>query len=248
MPLCRNLFIEALAKASASLSAAFLNHTGSSDSLQTDLSSVDLLIDKSTMPSVVHFCKTHSLVKQFIITRLPYSSSFRLSFDDGSELRMNLIENKLRNGLLIIPTKALLSSAIITHSEFLTPSCEYHYEYFFVQCQLERVPFPDRYRKYFSSLGTEKRACIFSYLQKKYNLIFNSIDDLYIPDDNTRLQLIIGLRKLKENTLSKIFVRFIKVRLYSLTAVFRKPQLITATIDTEKKQPPANERETRAAL
>lgn len=248
MPLCRNLFIEALAKESATLNAAFLNHTGTPDSLQTDLSSVDLLINKSSLPAFFLYCKTHDMVKRYTITKQHYQTALLFSFEDGSELKMNLIQNKQNNGLLLLPVTAIFASAVLTPTAFLSPSCEHHYEYILLTCQLDSVPVPDRYKKYFSAMSTEKRVRIFSYLQKKYSLIFNSIDDLYSPDTNIRLQLIIGLRKLKENTLSKILFRFIKVRLFSLTAILRKPLLITATPDTEKKQPPANERESRAAL
>lgn len=248
MPLCRNLFIETLAKESATLKIAFLNHTGNPDSLQTDLSSVDLLISKSTTPALFHYCKTHPIVRQYIVTKYLYHSALLFSFNDGSELKMNLIQNKQQNGLLLLQATAMHASATLTPAEFLSPSCEHHYEYIVLTSQLDGIPVPDRYKKYFSSLNTEKRARIFSYLQKKYSLIFNSIEDLYAPDTNIRLQLIIGLRKLRENTLLKILFRLIRTRLFTLTASLRKPIAIMATPVTGKEHPPANERENRAAL
>lgn len=248
MPLCRNLFVEVLAKESAKLKVVFLNHTGNPDILQTDLSSVDLLIDKPTVASFVNFCKRHPMVKQFILDKQLHQSSLHFTFEDGSELKMNLIHNKQKNGLLLLQTPAILAAAVLTPTSFLSPSFEHHYEYILLQCQLEGIPVPERYRKYFSSMDGEKRVRIFSYLQKKYNLIFNSIDELFSPDENTRLQLIIGLRKLKANTLLKVFFRSLRTLLFSLTGGFRKSKIILCSSLTDKKHFPANERENRAAL
>jgi hypothetical protein len=85
------------------------------------------------------------------------------------------------------------------------------------------------------------RTTMFRHVQAKYNLIFNTIEDLYKPKAGVRLKLIVGLRKRQENSLFKMFLRTIAYFYFYAMRKFSKSgnviNVSARSITDHRKQP-----------
>ena len=120
---------------------------------------------------------------------------------------MKMIRNMVKKSLICLPVSDIISKSLLNDYGMLVPSHYHHYEYILLKYQFVGLEFPDRYQKYFSAMDFKTRTEIFRYIQPKYNLVLNIIEDLYKPKATTRLKLMIGLRKLRGNSLVKMFFR-----------------------------------------
>jgi hypothetical protein len=240
MSLHRNEFLESLAKESVLLNTVFLNHSGSPTKLQTDLSSIDLLADKNASTAFLKFCQRHPLVTKIKIFPQFRRKKVQLTFKDGSELNLKLIRNMVKKSLLCLPVSDIISSSMVNDYGMLVPSHPHHYEYLLLKNQFVGLAFPDRYQKYFSAMDFNTRTAIFRHIQPKYNLVLNTIEELYKPKASTRLKLMIGLRRLKVNTLSKMFIRAMEFFLFTFVRKFSKDAY---TLSVDQLNPHQHSRE-----
>ncbi len=225
MSLQRQPFLESLAKASAQLGVVFLNHTGTPVSLLSDLSSIDMLCASKTRKDFIAFCQSHPLVCNLVITKRFHHSSILITYLDGSQLNFNLVHNLIRKSMKCIPVKEFTSNAKINNHDMLVLPEQHHFEYIFLKYQTSGSDFPDKFQKYFTALEPLQRRAVFQHLQAKYNLVFNTIEDVYKPKSSVRLKITIGLRKQKENSLLKMFARSLALISFSVTGLFIKREL-----------------------
>lgn len=203
----RNSFLTDLAAHSVELNTVILNHSGSPEKLFSDLSAIDLLSAKVSNSAFFDFCRKHPFVIQMKVFRELMTARVELEFRDGSELKINVVRNVFRKGLISLPAADIFRDAHVNEFGMLVPSVPHHYEYILMKHQFAGIEFPDRYRRFFSSMDFESRQSIFRYIQLKYHLVFNTIEELYIPKASIRLNLIVGLRQQNENSLFRAFFR-----------------------------------------
>jgi len=225
-PIDRNSFLFDFAKASPSISCLILNHSGSPEKLQTNLTSIDLLCVGAAISDFITFCRMHPKTRQVRIADGFMRKSVDLEFSDGSEVKFFLIQNIFRKGLKSIAPEEFIRDSGINEYGMLVPSVSHHFEYVLLKYQFAGIEFPDRYQKYFSAMDPAVRTSIFRYLQAKYHFIFNTIEDLYKPKATARLKIMIGLRSRKENTLLQMFFRTVAYFWFMfLRLFFRKPKM-----------------------
>lgn len=222
MPIDRNDFIESFARATPSLNLVFLNHSGGPDKLLTDISSIDLLADKNSHAAFITFCETHPLVLR--IREFPefMRSKFVVELNDGSELNFTLIRSMIRKTLLCLNVGEVRKEASVNHFGMLVASNHHHFDYLILNYQFAGVPVPDRYKHHFSTFDFVQRTEIFKYMQSRYHLVFNTLEDLYKPARKTVLTLMVGLRSEPKNTLLQMFFRSAGIGLFNLFGAFTR--------------------------
>jgi hypothetical protein len=218
----RNGFLESFAQSSALLKLIFLNHSGAPSKLLSDISSIDLLADKKSTSDFISYCESHPLVNEIRIVPQYKKTEIILEFKDNSELRFCLIRKMIRKALSCLTIEKIRKEGYVNEFNMLVASHHHHYEYILLVCQFAGMPFPDRYRNYFSAFNFENRTQIFRYIQPRYDLVINNLEELYQPKSNTVLHIMVGLRKEKYNSLFRMFLRLIEYGLFNLTSFLLK--------------------------
>lgn len=191
--------------------------------------SVDLLVSKKGKESFIDYCLKHPLVNEVILTPRFMRTKLMISFKDGSQLNFKLIRSMVRKSLECLQTSEIVKSSSVNDFGMLVPSNEHHYEYVFLKYQFSESAFPDKFQKYFSSLDVKGRTDIFRYIQPKYNLVFNVIEDLYVPKGGVLLKIMIGLRHMNSNTLMKMAFRFFQQGMWNLLHLFSPKSIILSS-------------------
>jgi hypothetical protein len=222
MPLYRKPFLESLSTESKSLQIVFINHCGSPDSLLVDLISIDLLASRNATEKFKNFCLAHPLVKEITLTPQYRRTSILVTYVDGSQLNFRLLRNMTHKSLKCLPFNEILAGARTNEHNMLVPSHAHHFEYIFLKYQFQGTEFPDKFKKYFSSLDKSSRQEIFGYIQPRFNLVFNTIEDLYKPKGSVQLKVLIGLRRFPFNSLFRMFFRGMEYLLFSAVRLFYK--------------------------
>ena len=240
MDLDRNVFLEDFAHNSAALNLIFLNHLGAPGKLLAQASTIELLADKFSTTAFIDYCRKHKLVKELVITQLYRTKNIVVKFKDESEIYFSLVSNMVRKTFLCLDVKAIRKSAFINEYGMLVPEKQYHFEYMALKCQFNKDPLPERYSNYFAGLDINSRTIIFKYIQTRYNLIFNKLEDLYNPKPNTLLTILIGLRAEKSNTLFRMFLRSIELVGYKGFGRFTKRGIHVSPSPVHELQLPAS--------
>lgn len=230
MKIDRNSFLESFALNSPALNVIFMNHLGAPTKLLTDISTIELLANKTAVKNFIQYCKSHPLVKDLVVRPQYRNKNILIEFQDGSEMNFLLISNIVHKTLLCLDVNAIHKSAYINEFGMLVPSCEHHFEYIILKCQFGRDPLSERYKNYFSNFDSKSRAVIFKYIQTRFNLVFNTLEDLYTPKPNMLLAILIGLRAEPENLLIRMFLRSLAQVFFNLFGWYtKKPVLIKAS-------------------
>jgi hypothetical protein len=188
--------------------------------------SIDLLTDKKGVSQFIEYCKSHFLVNEIIILPKFYRTKIQISFIDGSQLNFKLVRKMIKKGLDCIPITDILKHATVNNFGMLIPACHHHFEYLLIKYQFAESAFPDKFQKYFSSLDVNNRTAIFRYIQPKYNLVFNVIEDLYIHKGGVLLKIMVGLRHKKNNSLLKMAFRISQLTLWKISHIFLSSMVV----------------------
>ena len=216
MPFDRSEFIHSFSGATPSLNLVFLNHSGGPDKLLTDISSIDLLADKNSRAAFITYCETHPLVKRVREYPEYLRSKFVVELNDGSEMNFTLVRAMIRKTLLCLKVNEIRRDAAIDNYGMLCASNKHHFDYLTLKYQFAMQPIPDRYRNHFKNFDFVQRGDIFKYMQNRYDLIYNTLEDLYTPTRKTVLTLMVGLRSEPKNTLIRMFFRSAAIGLFAV--------------------------------
>jgi len=243
MSINRNSFIEAFAPSTPGLNLIFLNHLGAPTKLLTDVPTIEMLSDKHAKIAFIEYCKSHPLVKDLVLSPQYRKTNILVQFLDGSEMNFSLITKMVRKTMLCLNIPAIRKSAFINEFGMLVPKKEYHFEYMVLKCQFSKDPLSDRYKNYFAGFEFNERAEIFKYMQTRFNLIFNTLEDLYKPKANMLLAIMIGLRGEKKNSLFQMFLRSFEVAYFRLFGSLIKREVYIKV--TPKYNPELNSAENK---
>ncbi len=216
MPFYRTEFIHSFARATPSLNLIFLNHSGGPDKLLTDISTIDLLADKNSRSAFITYCETHPLVKRLREYPEYRRSKFVVELNDGSEMNFTLVMSMIRKTLLCLNVNEIHRDATTDNYGMLCASHKHHFDYLILKYQFATLPVPDRYQNHFKNFDFVNRAVIFKYMQERYDLIFNTLEDLYPPVRKTVFTLMVGLRSESKNTLVRMFFRSMAFALFKI--------------------------------
>jgi len=235
MNINRTDFLEAFARSTPALNLICLNHSGSPTKLLTDISSITLLVDKRGYADFVDYCKKNPLVREIVIHPHYRRATAIISFRDGSELNFTLLRHMVRKTINCLDIEDIRQNAFTNEFGMLVPAAEHHYEFMILNCQFSKYVLADRYRNYFAGFDFNTRATIFKYIQTRFNLIFNTLEDLYEPKPNMLLSIVIGLRADRKNSLLRMFLRSIEQLLFNIFGLITKR---TIRIESKRRNSP----------
>ncbi len=218
----RNELIEAIVSNSNRLQCVILNPCGPAAKLQSDQSTIDLLVDKIGEEDFLEFCRSNKFVKEIVIDSRFKRKKVSVKMLDGSEVSLKLIRDMVLKTLSTLPVDDIFESSNENQYGIMVPSVEHQFEYILMKSQFSKTAFPDKYQKYFSSMDPAVRTAIFRYMQLKYNFVFNVIEDLYKPKNSLLFKITIGLRALPENSLARMMWRGAQLVLWNIGNVFRR--------------------------
>lgn len=216
----RNELIEAIVSNSNRLQCVILNPCGPAAKLQTDQSTIDLLVDNIGEADFLEFCRSNKFVKEIVIDRRFKRKKVSVKMLDGSEVSLKLIRDMVMKTLSTLPVDDIFESSNENQYGIMVPSVEHQFEYILMKSQFSKTAFPDKYQKYFSAMDPAIRSTIFRYMQLKYNFVFNVIEDLYKPKNSLLFKITIGLRALPENSLGRMIWRGTQYFLWNIGNVF----------------------------
>jgi len=219
-------FLESLAQNSASMKIVFLNHSGAPANLVADISSIDLLADKKATAAFINFCECHSMVSEIRISPEFRRTEIIVKFTDSTELRFMLLRDMIRKAFSCMHFDEVRRDALTNDHGMRVASNSHHFEYLFLMCQFAQISMPDRYRNYFGSFDFETRTTIFRYIQPRYDLVINTLDELYQPKGSTQLKMMMGLRRDKMNSLFKMFLRVVEYGIFTFLRNFTKKVIV----------------------
>lgn len=241
----RNGFLESFAQSTPRLHLIFLNHSGPPSKLLSDISTIDLLADKKSTTDFINYCESHPLVNEIRVIPQYRKTEIIVEMHDKSELRFMLIRSMIRKALSCLPVEDISKEATVNEFNMLVASHHHHYEYLLLSCQFASMPFADRYKNYFSAFDFEKRTQIFRYIQPRYDLIINNLEELYQPKANTLLRIMVGLRKDRKNSLLKMVFRVVEYGIFNLIKSFTKKVIHVSPIkDSEPVRSSQNRNKT----
>jgi hypothetical protein len=236
----RGIFLETFAKATPQLKTIFLNHSGNPTRLLTDTPRIIMLADPEALDNFIDYCRTHKLVKKNQIIRGFRHTESWLTFEDGSEMRFLFLRNVLWKMLVCLPVNDIRKEAIVNDFGMLVPQPKHHFEYLFLSHQFTGSNVPDKFKSVFKEYDFESRTDIFRYIQPKYDLVFNTLDDLFTPSTAVLIKIMLGLRKSKPNSLFRIFFRTLGFLFFNITGIIigkQKTILPSLSPQTESDQP-----------
>lgn len=212
----RNSFVESFAKSTPLLHLIFLNHSGSPTKLLNDITSIDLLADKKATSDFIAYCATHPMVKEITVAPKFRKTEVIVELIDRSELKFHLIRSMVRKALTCLPAEDIRKDSFVNEFNMLVASSPHHFEYLLLKCQFSGVPFQDRYINHFSGFDFANRTLVFRYIQPRFDLVINNLDELYQPKAGTLLKIMVAERKLKANSLLKMVSRTFEYVIFNL--------------------------------
>ncbi|MFM7177284.1 MAG: hypothetical protein ACKO0X_07680 [Bacteroidota bacterium] len=218
----RNELIESIVSNSNRLQCVILNPCGPAAKLQSDQSTIDLLVDGEGEIDFLEFCRSNKFVKEIVIDRRFKRKKVSVKMLDGSEVSLKLIRDMVMKTLSTLPVNDIFESCNENQYGIMVPSIEHQFEYILMKSQFSKTAFPDKYQKYFSAMDPAIRSTIFRYMQLKYNFVFNVIEDLYKPKNSLLFKITIGLRALPENSLGRMMWRGVQLFFWNLGNLFQK--------------------------
>ncbi|MFM7768142.1 MAG: hypothetical protein ACKOKB_06250 [Bacteroidota bacterium] len=218
----RNELIESIVSNSNRLQCVILNPCGPAAKLQSDQSTIDLLVDDEGEIDFLEFCRSNKFVKEIVIDRRFKRKKVSVKMLDGSEVSLKLIRDMVMKTLSTLPVNDIFESCNENQYGIMVPSIEHQFEYILMKSQFSKTAFPDKYQKYFSAMDPAIRSTIFRYMQLKYNFVFNVIEDLYKPKNSLLFKITIGLRALPENSLGRMMWRGVQLFFWNLGNLFQK--------------------------
>lgn len=238
-PLQRNDLIDAIISNSKHIACVFLNPAGSPAKLHSDLSTIDLLVNKRGEEKFLLFCRSQVHVKEVEVVPRFLRKKVSVKMEDGSEVHLKLIRNMVHKTLCTLPVDEILKTCTENIHGMLVPAIEYQFEYNMMKSLFSHEEMPDKYQKYFSALEPSVRSSIFKYLQSKYNFVFNIIEDVYRPKNSLLLKITYGLRALPENSLANLALRSFRLLLWNVGFLFfgRKKTLGPVFSPSQKAEP-----------
>ena len=218
----RIAFLELFAQSTPLLKLIFLNHSGEPAKLLNDISTIDMLADENSTLDFINYCTSHKHVNTISIIPQYRKTEITIEFKDRSELKFYLLKSMIRKALACLPIDDIRKESYVNEFNMLVSAPHHHYEYVFLSCQFAGMPFAERYKTYFSAFDFENRTKIFRYIQPRYDLVINNLEELYTPKASTLLKIMVGLRKDKRNSLFRMFLRVIEYGFFNLAGIMTK--------------------------
>jgi hypothetical protein len=216
----RSAFLEAFIKVSPDFNTVFLNHCGNPVKLLSDIQVIEILSTKKSFKLFREFALSHPLVSKLDVT-----SSFRkkevwIELNDGTALHFMFYHELVYHSMSLISVKEFIKAATVNEFGMLSLPLPYQFDYLALRVQFTSESMADRFRNYFSALEQSSRAIVFSFMQPRYDLVMNVIEDLYEPAGHIKYKMMVGLRHSGRNSLLRLAVRVIQQGIFSILHVF----------------------------
>lgn len=123
----------------------------------SELSDVDLCIDKKNTDQFISYVKSHPLVKHLRITRKSFMTILQISLGDGGTLSVDLIHKLKRKSLFLTETKTIIENAVLNYYQVKTPIAIDHGRYIGLFYKANNAPIPEKYQMLFESLKSSDK-------------------------------------------------------------------------------------------
>ncbi len=146
----------------------------------------------------------------------PFVSTVTLTFSDGQEFAINLVNAFVRQGVCYMSEVEVLRNITTNDLGIKQAAPSYNFEYVWLLHMLNKKDVEQHYRLYFSAYDRETRSGIFAHIRGRYFLELNVLDDLYDFHKRTYNQVTEKILRRKENKWHKKLFRKMQYVPYSI--------------------------------
>jgi hypothetical protein len=216
----RSAFLEAFIKVSPDYQTVFLNHCGNPLKLLSDIQVIELLSTRKSFKLFREFALSHPLVSKVDVTVSFRKKEVWIELNDGTALHFMFYHELIFHSISLISVKEFISKATVNEFGMLALPIPYQFDYLALNVQFTNVPMADRFRNFFSGMDQPSRASVFSFMQPRYDLVMNVIEDLYEPGGHIKYKMMVGLRHAGRNSLLRLAVRLIQQGIFGMLRIF----------------------------
>jgi thymidylate kinase len=148
-----------------------------------DSSDLDILIHKQDLNAVLAYLKETGALKKIRIIKKSFMTTAHLFFEDGSFLSIDLLYVFKRKAKIILSASTVLKETGATNQGIKIPKKLYDFEYMLLFYQLNGSDLPKKYMAYFESLTANEKMEILHHLQRKFNLLDYSANEIFAYSD-----------------------------------------------------------------
>lgn len=193
------------------------------------LSDIDLLIKEKDLPNILFFICKQPLVKCCEATEKNAVTYLSFQFQDGSQLKLDLLTALVRKQLCYLPNDYLFENRVWKNG-VATYSKKLLLEHVLLFSFLNGAGLPTKYVRHFEAMKTEEQLVLIAYVNGKYGTDFRNFQEMAVFSKNEQQQFLSSLQKLPENRIPARNRRFFQY----LTSFLgnkkpRTPRLITFT-------------------
>jgi hypothetical protein len=216
----RSAFLEALIKVSPDFNTVFLNHCGNPVKLLSDIQVIEILATRKSFKLFRDFALSNLLVSKVDVTPSFRKKEVWVELNDGTALHFMFYHELIYHSMSLISVKEFIKVAAVNEFGMLTLPVPYQFDYLALNVQFTNIPMADRFRNFFSSLDQPSRTMVFAFMQPRYDLVMNVIEDLYQPAGHLKYKMMVGLRHAGRNSLLRLAVRLIQQGIFGILHIF----------------------------
>lgn len=161
-----------------------------------EFSDIDLLVSKYVIRDIIKGIKSDDSVKKVKIHKKSYMVFVNIFFKDGSFLELDLIHELKRKHVVFLDAKAIIEKGQRNAQGIKLPRLADQFEYIYLFYLLNSASVSDKHAKAWQLLDRAGKEEIMSSLNKKYDLFFNTSDELLHYDQIRHKKVLNYLRTL----------------------------------------------------
>ncbi|MCH2230192.1 MAG: hypothetical protein MK105_07585 [Crocinitomicaceae bacterium] len=153
---------------------AFLKLNKNQLSELSEISDLDVAIQKKDVDQIINYCNQSPLAKKVKIRRLSFMSVIEVFFNDDSYLSIDLIHKFKCKSLELISAKSLIRTSYNNGYNVNIPSIPFDLEYAFLFYHLNGANIPEKYYQYYRVKNYTERTKAIEKINTKYDLNITS--------------------------------------------------------------------------
>ena len=175
----RRRFIESFNTQLSTLRHAFLKFEKGTLNMLSTGSDLDIAIHPNDLKRAIRFCKESFFVERYKVVNKSFMSTIQLYFKDSGYLSIDLIHDFRRKWVRFMNITHLLRSAHRGNGGIVVPDLRFDLEYALMFYSLNGAEVPRKYQDMFANGDSYARRRAVSYLNHKYNLGVEILEDAF---------------------------------------------------------------------
>jgi thymidylate kinase len=223
----RSIFIQALFCFLSEVEYLWLKALPAKPEDTPEQSDIDLLVKENEVPGLLFFICKQTAVTHCEATEKNSVTYLQLQFQDGSQLRLDLLTSLVRKQFNYLPNGYLFENRVWKNGVATYPS-QVLLEHVLLFNFLNQAGLPAKYVQYFGAMPAHVQQQLISFANSKYGTGFISFQQMSVFSKKGRQQFVAYLKRQPENSFparSERFFRYLTSHFWNKK--IRTPRVIT---------------------